>query len=266
MYFQLFYLAFYSTVLTHSRKDQIMKMNKKVLAIGTTLVILCSSLPNNIYANSEVPVNEKTSGFAEIFLQNENLTEDQIKVLNDMPALEDKYLEKGLNLPVDPYFKRETYSPIGGWDWRDGLICVTDHGKGNQLINTWHCGIVAPQAVEVVAEAANPEIGCHLRSGVWVEPNHTVWQVGVNSTSVEQDWKAGEWGGEQCRVRKPYNTNFWNARQTDSFYCSQLVWASYYYVNGVDLNKPDNDLGSNIAIHPGEFVENPNTTIVYRNR
>lgn len=231
------------------------------------LAILCSSLPNNIYANSEVPANEKASGFAEIFLQNENLTEDQLEILNNMPALEAEYLEKGLSRPVDPNFKRPANSMTSGWDWRDGLICVTDHGKGTQLINTWHCGIVAPQAPGVVGEAANPEIGCRLRSGEWSEPaGYTVWQVGVNSTTVEQDWKAGEWGGEQCRVNKPYNSNFWNARQTDSFYCSQLVWASYYYVNGVDLNKPDNDLGSNIAIHPGEFVNNSNTTIVYQRK
>lgn len=133
-------------------------------------------------------------------------------------------------------------------------------------LNTLTLGIVAPQAPNVVAEAAGVAEGCRLRYGEWVESSHTVWQVGVNSTSVEQDWKAGEWGGEQCRVHKPYNLNFWNARQTDSFYCSQLVWASYYYVCGVDLNKSDNDLGTAIAIHPGEFVSNNNTTITYRNR
>ena len=41
-------------------------MNKNILTIGTMLAILCSSLPNNIYANSEVPANEKASGFAEM--------------------------------------------------------------------------------------------------------------------------------------------------------------------------------------------------------
>lgn len=59
---------------------------------------------------------------------------------------------------------------------------------------------------------------------------------------------------------------FWNTKQTDSFYCSQLVWAAYYYTAGVDLNKSDNDLGPAIAVHPGEFVSNSKTTILYRNK
>lgn len=242
-----------------------MKMNKSALTIGTMLSIFISSLPSGIYAKTATPEQNEFSGFAQQFLQNEDLTEEELEILKNMSVLEDQYLEKGLNRPVDPSFKQETDRIIGGWSWRDGLICVTDHGKGNHLINTWHCGIVAPQEPEVVAEAAGTEEGCRLRRGMWKETDYTVWQVGVNSTTVEQDWKAGEWGGEQCRVHKPYNTKFWDARRTDKFYCSQLVWASYYYVNGVDLNKPDNDIGPDIAIHPGEFVDNPNTTVVYKN-
>lgn len=51
--------------------------------------------------------NKERSGFAEIFLQNsENLTSEQIEILENMPELEKKYLEAGLNAPVDPNFKK----------------------------------------------------------------------------------------------------------------------------------------------------------------
>lgn len=99
---------------------------------------------------------------------------------------------------------------------------------------------------------------------MWVKNKKTVWQLGVKRTSVQQDWNAGWWAGNQ--KGKPYNTNFWNMKQTKSFYCSQLVWAAYYYTAGVDLDKTDNNIGSAWAIHPGELVNNKETAIIYRNR
>lgn len=141
---------------------------------------------------------------------------------------------------------------------------MTTEGFGTNTVNTWHAAIVTPKRVECVVEAPKAGKPVQLRWGMWTSPTHTIWQVGVNGTTVEQDWIAGDWAGKQ--EGKPYNLNFWNARQTDSFYCSQLVWAAYYYTAGVDLNKLDNDIMGAIAIHPGEFIANGNTTIVYRNR
>lgn len=51
--------------------------------------------------------NKERSGFAEIFLEHgENLTSEQIEILENMPELEKKYLEAGLEAPVNPNFKK----------------------------------------------------------------------------------------------------------------------------------------------------------------
>lgn len=99
---------------------------------------------------------------------------------------------------------------------------------------------------------------------MWVKKDKRVWQVGVKRTSVKQDWNAGWWAGNQ--VGKPYNSDFWNMKQIKSFYCSQLVWAAYYYTAGVDLDKTDNNTWFGWAIHPGELIDNKETAILYRNR
>ena len=191
-------------------------------------------------------------------------TPEQLQILSEMNDREIEYKKYGDSAPIsqDKGNNIQFYSTIGKWIWRDGIICVTDQGFGTQSINTWHAGIIAPQVGYSIAEAPGKLHRVRLSSGQWY--NGTVWQVTVKSTSIQQDYDAGEWAGWQ--VGKPYNLNFWNARQTDSFYCSQLVWAAFYYTSGVDLNKPDNDIGSAIAIHPGEFVNNSKTNIVYRNR
>ena len=134
-------------------------------------------------------------------------------ILNDIPNKEIEYKEYGLNAPVLGDLKTMERTSVGSWSWRDGLICVTDQGFGVGPFNTWHAGIIAPQKNYSVAEAANSNSPVRLRKGKWTQG--TVWQVGVKTTTIQQDWNAGHWAGEQ--VGKPYNLNFWNARQTNSF-------------------------------------------------
>jgi uncharacterized protein YycO len=94
--------------------------------------------------------------------------------------------------------------------------------------------------------------------------DNQVWQVGVTSTSVQQDWRAGEWAGKQ--KNKPYNSNFYQTNNRNSFYCSQLVWAAYMYTANVNLNTSDYDIPGFRAIHPSEFVNGSKTTLIYRKR
>ncbi|HFR3341995.1 YiiX/YebB-like N1pC/P60 family cysteine hydrolase [Streptococcus sp. A34] len=244
-----------------SNKEEFKIKNKKLL---TAFSVLCLSLALPV---ATINAEDSTDLYRDANTSVGNdvqLTPEQESILENMPNLEQEYLEYGLTAPVQADVKDRTRARIGTWSWRDGLICVTTQGFGTKSINTWHAAIVAPQDVHVVAEAPRKGENIRLKSGEWTSSSHTIWQVGVNATSVQQDWNAGHWAGQQ--VGKPYNINFWNARQTGSFYCSQLVWAAYYYTAGVDLNKSDNDAGAAIAIHPGEFVNNPKTTIVYRNR
>lgn len=222
------------------------------------LSILASLTLSTLYLSTPALAKED-------LLRTSNLTEEQRRILEAIPEKEEEYLSYGLQAPLYGDFKNPTTKvPTGSWSWRDGVICVTTEGFGTDSVNTWHSAIVAPQRIEAVIEAKKLGHTADFRYGKWESDKHTIWQVGVLSTSVDQDYNAGHWAGQQ--QGKPYNLNFWSCYQTDSFYCSQLVWAAYYYTAGVDLNKSDNDFGSSIAVHPGEFVENPNTLITYRNR
>lgn len=230
---------------------------KKLLSISLSL-ITSFAISGGL---AKIQAQEESGTYINV----EEYTEEQLAIIENMGEIERSYLEVGLNAPVVSDPKASVgRSTIGSWSWRDGVICVTTQGFGSESVNTWHAAIVAPQRPYVVIEA--PKIGkpVDFRSGQWTSSTHTIWQVGVVSTTVNQDYNAGYWAGQQ--KDKPYNLNFWNSRQTNSFYCSQLVWAAYYYTAGVDLNKSDNDIVGAIAIHPGEFVDNPNTAIIYRNR
>lgn len=195
-------------------------------------------------------------------------TPEQQAIMDQLEENVEKYEEYGDSAPlvIDPKAAGRTRAAAGSWSWRDGVICVTDAGSSLIVTNSWHAGIVAPQANYVVAEAEGVGKTVRLRSGDWgsAYPKNKVWQVGVKSTSVAQDLAAGRWAGNQ--KGKPYNLNFWNIKQTGSFYCSQLPWAAYYYTANVDLDKSDNNLGSAKAVHPGEFVDNSKTVLIYRNK
>ena len=191
-------------------------------------------------------------------------TQQQQQIINEMAEKERQYKAYGESAPIERDTKNRSRAQVGQWSWRDGVICVTDDGVGASFVNSWHAAIVAPQQFYSVAEAPGVGKRVKLTQGMWVKNKKTVWQLGVKRTSVQQDWNAGWWAGNQ--KGKPYNTNFWNMKQTKSFYCSQLVWAAYYYTAGVDLDKTDNNIGSAWAIHPGELVNNKETAIIYRNR
>ena len=206
-----------------------------------------------------------TTNSASAIEKERTYTRQQQQIIDSMAEREQQYRAYGDSAPIERDVKSRARAAYGSWSWRDGVICVTDDGvQASSFVNSWHAAIVAPQQYYSVAEA--PGVGKKVKftAGMWVKKNKRVWQVGVKRTSVKQDWNAGWWTGNQ--KGKPYNSNFWNMKQTKSFYCSQLVWAAYYYTAGVDLDKTDNNLGPAWAIHPGELVDNKETAILYRNR
>jgi uncharacterized protein YycO len=239
------------------RNDMNMKKLHRICEI-LTLCLTCLLLGSTLKVEA---TDYQTKLTAEELATNAEIQEN-IDIINQ------QYEEAANQLPIEPDPKGTSTSlraAVGTWSWRDGLICVTTRGKDIAWWNTWHAAIVAPQQIQAVVEAPGPGKPVRFSWGVWQDNQHTVYQVAVKPTTVQQDWNAGYWAGKQ--VGKPYNNNPYNARQTNSFYCSQLVWAAYYYISGVDLNKSDNDLPGKIAIHPGEFVNNPTkTVVVYRNR
>ena len=250
--FQYFLITLHFAI----EKSEVFKMNRTYIkifaAVLTSLFIPISSSTTVTFASENVSNQQVTvEELVEIERAEREIYQDNIEA----QQLAD-------SLPIQPDFKNYERAPMGSWSWRDGIICVSTNGKGSGWVNTWHAGIVAPQQYYAVAEAPGPGKKVQLRTGMWREGgNHTVYQVGVNSTSINQDWKAGYWAGQQ--VGKPYNLNFTDIKRTDKFYCSQLVWAAYYYTAGVDLNTSY----GGTAIHPREFViNNPKTSIIYRSR
>lgn len=178
-------------------------MSKTTLLTSVSLLCLAAS------ANT---LTVKAENSADLYIEANRsvgnevpLTPEQQAILDNMSNLEQKYLDYGLSKPVEFDSKNFFKARIGGWSWRDGLICVTDEGIGTRRINTWHAAIVAPQRPYVVAEAPGVTERVRFRSEEWVSHRHTVWHIGAKATSVQQDWNADQWAGIQ--VGKLYHLN-----------------------------------------------------------
>lgn len=140
---------------------------------------------------------------------------------------------------------------------RKGMILVTsDFYKG--LIPTGHSAIVysATQVVESVSS------GVVMGKNDWWSSKNSSAAGSVNSTTVAQDAAAAEWCKGQ--LGKPYNFNYFNIGTRSSFYCSQLVWASYFDNYHIDLNTDAFNTILGNPIHPLELLANDLTYISYK--
>lgn len=243
-------------------------VSKLVIVLGISITIVTPNTVTYADGNSiqELQKLQETQEDMKITEEDieETYTPEQKELMKNLEKNIESYEEYGETAPIQSDIKNKTRAKAGSWSWRDGVICVTNQGSNMLVTNSWHAGIIAPQANYVVAEAEGVGKKVRLRSGAWSSNKYTIWQMGVKKTSVAQDLAAGRWAGNQ--KGKPYNLNFWNIKQKNSFYCSQLVWAAYYYTCGVDLDKTDNNIGTAWAVHPGEFVNNSQTALLYRNK
>lgn len=158
--------------------------------------------------------------------------------------------------------KTQERAAVGGWSWRDGVICITDSYARTQLFNNGHAGIIAPAPYYYSTVEASEGVGVEAVYGNWNNrfPNYTVYQYGVKKTTVRQDQQASEWAARQ--IGKPYNRNFFNINRRDAFYCSQLIWAAYKDITGVDIGT----WAWGVAIHPFELMSSNETELIYRNK
>lgn len=158
-------------------------------------------------------------------------------------------------------------APVGGWTWRDGVICITDSYAKSPHFNNGHAGIVAAEPYYYATIESSPYSPEDPINGVRVELGDwtgrfpgTVYQYGVKKTTVAQDRAAAQWAAKQ--IGKPYNKSFTDIHTRKSFYCSQLVWAAYKDTAGVDIGTWH--WGS--AIHPFEFMKSSQTQLIYRSK
>ena len=141
---------------------------------------------------------------------------------------------------------------MGTYPRRRGVILVTDD-KLSGLIPTGHAAIVYNYGTVVESLA----LGVTTGQNNWYSSHGTCKAVTVNATSNAQDAAAADWCYGQ--IGKLYNFNYLYVAGRDRFYCSQLVWAAFLDLYGIDLNT--NEFGP--AIHPAELVATPKTTLIY---
>ena len=219
---------------------------KKVICVNLLVVSLFSM---SISANA-APKDKK------------NIVEAQ-EVFNKSEV--DMELEKAKNSPIQPDKVNAeissdassdgsvSVSGFGTYPTRYGVILVTaDYYKG--LIPTGHAAIIW-SSTKVVEALAN---GVVTGSNNWNTTKSTCYGVTTIGTTTAQDNAASNW----CYAQKgkPYNYNYLNPSTREKFYCSQLVYASFLDLYGINLDTS----AFSAAVHPMELVNSSNTYTIYQ--
>ena len=188
------------------------------------------------------PVKAQESNYDAVFDEEEleALTE-RVEVKSRLFRAREKQNTKGL------------LKGTGSYPRRKGNILVTSDAYKN-LIPTGHAAIVY-SSNSVVEALAN---GVVKGKNNWNTSKRTCWGVTVSWASNSEEAAASDWCYRQ--IGKPYNYNYLNTSTRSCFYCSQLVWAAFKDMYGVDLNTPA--FGN--AVHPLELVDSGETTILYQ--
>ena len=86
-----------------------------------------------------------------------------------------------------------------------------------------------------------------MGSNNWYAVKPHVWGMTTRDDASTQDSAAADW--VKAQLGKPYSYNY-NMGTRSSFYCSQLVWASFRDTNGIDLNTSSYDVDYLGLRHP----------------
>ncbi len=141
---------------------------------------------------------------------------------------------------------------FGSYPTRKGVILVTPD-KYKNLIPTGHAAIVYTSSTVV----ESLDTGVTTGANNWNSTKSACYGVTVSGTTTAQDAQAADWCYSQRG--KPYNWNYIDRWTRSSFYCSQLVYASFLDNFGIDL-----DTAAWLsAVHPMELVDSSNTYTVY---
>lgn len=173
----------------------------------------------------------------------ETVEEDVVAAIEQADA-QPIFADKGAN----------TRAVSGTYPTRKGVILSTPTNAslgGATFVG--HSAIIynASTVVESVGE------GVITGSNNWNSVKTKCYGVTVRGTTVDQDASAANWCYQ--RIGCPYNYNFLNVTTRTKFYCSQLIWASFWDLYGIDLNA--DSLGK--IITPMELVNSDNTYTIY---
>lgn len=241
--YKSFLICFCASAIVINPREYIGKVNfmmkkifRKVLVLGIVF-LLCVSGSICVSAEEVPPTAE------EVF------PEKEVKALQEevsrLPIYQDKTTE-GEFLP--------SLAGVGvSYPIRKGCILVTDD-KYKGILPTGHAAIIYSR-YSVVESLIN---GVVVGANDWNTSKNTCYGLSVVGTSGFQDAEAADWCYDQ--LGKPYNWTFYNPWKKSEFYCSQLVWAAFYYNFDIDLSTSK----FAEAIHPSELVESSNTRIIYK--
>lgn len=174
------------------------------------------------------------------------------EMYKNTPLTKEIQLDKGANA-----------RSYGTYPRRKGVILVTDSFSGTSIPLAGHSGIIWSGALteESFAKALSPK----KIDGVWFYDNDwdkrydrsKVMGLSVKGTSVYMDEAVANWAEKQ--EGKPYNINFWDWKTRSKFYCSQLVYAGFLDVAGIDI------WGYNDIVYPADLAHSNKTELIYQN-
>lgn len=218
-----------------------MKASKKI--ISTIIVFTIISTIVTFSVNAASTPDDSTEN---IEIQNyETLQEDidlAIEIADAKPLIADK---------TTSTLAREI---IGSYPLRKGIILSTPTNASlGGLTFVGHAAIVYD--THTVVESLGD--GVVTGSNNWYASKTKCYGITVRSTNASQDESVAEWCYK--RIGCPYNYNFLDVNARDKFYCSQLVWAGFKDVCGINLNT--STLGA--IITPMELVNTDETMKVY---
>lgn len=97
--------------------------------------------------------------------------------------------------------------------------------------------------------------GVQYYTNVWHNKKGAFW---LRAKRASSSLNTGAVNYASNQVGKPYNMNFFDKERTDSFYCSQLVWQSWFAV-GIDI-----DSNGGGVVSPSDIVNSDNLYMVER--
>lgn len=211
------------------------------------IIIICLGVSSVAYADEAVENYQAPSQY-----QLDALMPSQQELSSVKSEVDSKpiYEHKGLN---EPECTTLSASATGTYPTYKGTILVTAD-KFSGIIPTGHAAIIFryDTVVESLAE------GVTWGPNDWNYSKSTAYGAEVKGVTSLQAQNAANWCFNQ--EGKPYNYEFFNTMTRDKFYCSQLVWAAFYDLYGVDISTMD--FGT--AIYPMEILNSSNVQVTYR--
>lgn len=136
-----------------------------------------------------------------------------------------------------------------------GIILVTTD-KLKDKYPLGHAAIV--YSAKYVVESLSD--GVVLGGNNWSKTKNEYYACAPYDASMDDMGKAANYCHR--RIGKPYNYNYYNINTRKKFYCSQLVYASYLDMFGINLNTDAFKDAAGNPIHPYELVSTPKTMLL----